>query len=506
MYAYKKLYLRRMSLLKKLAGETALYGLSSILGRFITYLLVPLYTRTLSRAENGMITELYAYAAFLMVILSYRLESAFFRYGTPKEDQDKAFSTAMWSLLGTTVVVTLTVLLAEQNLADALAYHHHPEYIRWFALMLAFDCLAEIPFARLRLEQRPIKFVTAKFFNIGIIVTLNLFWLVVCPWAAQQGHTWVHHVWSPDIRVGYVFITNVVASMATFLLLWPQVRKAHFALFDAVLWKKMILYAAPLIVVQFAGIVNAMFDRTMQKWLLPGTPDENLAAVGVYGNLYKLAMLITIATQAYRYAAEPFFFRHAADENAKDTQAKVTKWFTIASAAGMLGVVLYLDWIKYLLGKDFRVDLQLVPILLLANVLLGIYYNFSVWYRLRDKTAVGAGIAIVGAVITVVLNLVLLPRIGYAGSAWTALACYAFMCFATWLLGQKYYPVPYALGRMGFYLGLVIALCFVSFFLDGLVPLGWGRFGVHTGLFLVYLGVVWGLETSRQSTAESRQF
>ncbi len=487
-----------MSLLKKLASETALYGLSSILGRFITYMMVPLYTRTLSKAENGTITELYAYSAFLMVLLSYRLESAFFRYGTPQEDRDRAFSTAMWSLMGTTLLITLAVLASEQNIANALAYDKHPEYIRWFALMLAFDCLAEIPFARLRLEQRPIKFVTAKFFNIGIIVVLNLFWLVVCPWAAQQGYAWVHRVWSPEIRVGYVFITNVIASLATLLLLWPQVRKASFALFDAVLWKKMILYAAPLIVVQFAGIVNAMFDRTMQKWLLPGTPDENLAAVGVYGNLYKLAMLITIATQAYRYAAEPFFFRHAADENAKETQAKVTKWFTIASAAGMLGVVLYLDWIKYLLGEDFRIDLQLVPILLLANVLLGIYYNFSVWYRLRDKTAVGAAIAIGGAVITVVLNLVLLPRIGYAGSAWAALACYAFMCFFTWLLGQRYYPVPYAMGRMGFYLGLAIALCFVSLWLDTMVPVGWGRFGVHTVLLLVYPGVVFFLEKSRQ--------
>ncbi len=484
-----------MSLLKKLAGETALYGLSSILGRFLNYLLVPIYTRTLTKVENGVLTELYAYSAFLIVILSYRLESAFFRYGTPPEDRSKAYSTALLSLVGSTLAITLVVLLAAQPLADVLDYSHNPEYIRWFALILAFDALSELPFARLRLEQRPIRFVIGKLFNIGLVVTLNLFWLVFCPWAAGQGMHWVHWVWSPEVRVGYVFIANLIASAATLLYLFPYVRVVRLSDFDRALWSRMILYALPLILVQFAGIINSMFDRAMQKWLLPGTPNENLAQVGIYGNIYKLAMLITIFTQAYRYAAEPFFFRHAQDANAPGLQARVTKWFTIVSATGMLGVLLYIDIIKYFLAAPYWVGLPILPILLLANVLLGVYYNLSVWYRLKDKTHIGAMISIAGALSTVVLNIWWVPLYGYVGSAWAALLSYSIMCWLAWWLGKKHYPVPYAFGRMGGYLAAVLGLYAASTWLKSVLP---GQMfltlGINTVLFGAYLGLVYLLE------------
>jgi O-antigen/teichoic acid export membrane protein len=484
-----------MSLIKKLAGETALYGLSSILGRFLGYLLVPMYTRTLTKVENGVLTELYAYSAFLIVILSYRLESAFFRYGTPKEDRDKSYSTGLISLFGSTLAIVLVLLLAAQPIADALDYSSHPEYIRWFALLLAFDCIAELPFARLRLEQRPWRFVTGKLFNIGLVVFLNLFWLVFCPWAAGRGVDWVQYVWSPDVRVGYVFLANVIASGATMLYLFPQMRQVSFGAFDKNLWGKMVLYSAPLIIVQFAGIINSMFDRAMQKWLLPGTPQENLADVGVYGNIYKLAMLITIFTQAYRYAAEPFFFRHANDADAPELQARVTKWFTIVSAAGMLGVLLFIDIIKYFLAEPYWVGLHMVPILLLANVLLGLYYNLSVWYRLKDKTYIGALISIAGALATILLNLWWVPIYGYIGSAWAALLSYSLMCLLAWGIGKRYYPVPYAFGRMGTYLAVVLALYAGSMWLKSLLP---GQeiilMGINIVLFGMYAGLVYLLE------------
>ncbi|MCC6462537.1 MAG: polysaccharide biosynthesis protein [Saprospiraceae bacterium] len=486
-----------MSLLKKLAGETALYGLSSILGRFLNYLLVPMYTRTLSKMENGMLTELYAYSAFLIVILSYRLESAFFRFGTPPEDREKAYGTALYSLLGTTVVITLGLLLAAQPLANLLDYHNHPEYIRWFALILAFDCLVELPFARLRLEQRPIRFVTGKLFNIGIVIALNLFWLVFCPWADGLGWAWVRYVWSPEVRVGYVFLANLIAAAATLLYLSPYIRILKPAHFDRALWRKMILYSLPLILVQFAGIVNSMFDRAMQKWLLPGTPAENLAQVGIYGNVYKLAMLITIFTQAYRYAAEPFFFRHANDANAPDLQAKVTKWFTIVSTLGMLGVLLFVDVIKYFLSEPYWVGLPILPILLLANVLLGLYYNLSVWYRLKDKTHIGALISVGGALATMVLNIWWVPVYGYEGSAWAALLAYAIMCLAAWIIGRKYYPVAYAFGRMGGYVALALGLYAASVWLKNMMP---GQLALQLAgsavLFGGYVGLVYFLEKS----------
>ncbi|MBK8969416.1 MAG: polysaccharide biosynthesis protein [Lewinellaceae bacterium] len=484
-----------MSLIKKLAGETALYGLSSILGRFLNYLLVPVYTRTLTKVENGVLTELYAYSAFLIVVLSYRMESAFFRYGTPKEDRERSYSTAMVSLFISTAAIAAAVLLAAQPLADALQYSSHPEYIRWFALILAFDCISELPFARLRLEQRPWRFVSGKLFNIGLVLFLNLFWLVYCPWADRQGIEWVHLVWSPEVRVGYVFLANLIASLATMFYLFPELRRVVVGAFDRALWRTMILYAAPLILVQFAGIINSMFDRAMQKWLLPGTPQENLADVGIYGNIYKLAMLITIFTQAYRYAAEPFFFRHANDTDAPALQARVTKWFTIASALGMLGVLLYIDIVKYFLAEPYWVGLHMVPILLLANVLLGVYYNLSVWYRLKDKTHIGALIAIAGALVTIGLNLWWVPIYGYTGSAWAALISYALMCLLAWSIGKRYYPVPYAFGRMGFYLLVVLGLYGLSLWLKNLLP---GQMvlslGINTLLFGGYLGMVYFLE------------
>lgn len=333
-----------MSLIKKLAGETALYGLSSIAGRLLNMmLLVPLHTRLLhSTSDYGAVTDLYATSAFLMVFFSYRMESAFFRFGTPGEDRNNAYSTGMLSLFGSTAVIAAILLFFAQPIANALQYPQHPEYVRWFALILAFDCLAELPFARLRLEQRPRRFVFVRLCNIGVNISMNFFWLVFCPWAADNGMDWVHLVWQPGLGVAYIFLSNLIASGITLLLLLPQFQTIKLN-FDWVLWKKMLLYAAPLIIVGLAGIVDEMFSRAMLKYLLPGTPEENLGLVGIFGANYKLAALITLFTQAYRYAAEPFFFRHAQDKDALRTQAEVTKWFTIAGAAGMLGILLFIE-------------------------------------------------------------------------------------------------------------------------------------------------------------------
>ncbi len=451
-----------MSLIKKLAGDTALYGLSSIVGRLLNMLLVPFYTRVLDTTnEYGAVIDLYATSAFIMVLFSYRMESAFFRFGTPVQDRDKAFGAGMMSLFVTTALTAGLLLFFAQPIADVLQYPQHPEYIRWFTLILAFDCLAELPFARLRLEQRPRRFVAIKLTNIAVNIGMNLFWLVFCPWAESQGINWVHAVWSPGLGVAYIFMSNLLASVVTLLLLSPQIRAIRWT-FDPELWKRMILYAAPLIIVSLAGIVDEMFSRSMLKYLLPGTAQENLGQVGIFGANYKLAALITLFTQAYRYAAEPFFFRHAAEKDAMRTQAQVTKWFTITSAAGMLAILLFLDIVKYFIAPQYWSGLHVVPVLLLANLLLGVYYNFSIWYRLKDRTGLGAWISIAGAVITILLNLVLIPLYGFTGAAWVTLVCYTFMSAATWFTGQKHYPVPYEIRRMALYVLLVFALWFVN--------------------------------------------
>jgi O-antigen/teichoic acid export membrane protein len=481
-----------MSLVKKLASETAIYGLSSIIGRMLNFILTFIYARTFSTAENGVLNELYAYVGFLIVIFSYRMESAFFRFGTPEADRDRSYATGLISLLGSTLIITTAFLIFAQPIANLLDYSDHVGYIRWFALILAFDCLAELPFARLRLEQRPRRFVAGKLLNIGVNIFLNVFWLIFCPWAAKHGMTWVYYVWSTDWGVSSVFIANLISSVATMVFLLPQMRGIQKG-FDAALWRKMIFYAAPLIIVQFAGIVNQMLDRTMLKWLLPGTPAENLSQVGIYGNNYKLAMLITIFTQAYRYAAEPFFFRHAGEKNAPEIQADATKWFTIAATTGMVGVLLFLDLVKYFLGERYFSGLKVVPILLMANVLLGVYYNLSVWYRLKDKTMLGAWISILGAGLTVALNVILVPRIGYVGAAWAALATYTFMCVATWVTSLKYYPVPYQFGRMAFYPGVGLAFWALNLWLEPMLPL-LVIWTVRVLFFGAFLGLVYWLE------------
>lgn len=490
-----------MSLLKKLAGETAWYGLSSIIGRFLNVMLVPLYTNTLSKAQYGVVTDFYANSAFLLVLYSYRMESAFFRYGAEPEDRQKAFSTSVFSIFFSTLVLLAAVLAFAQPIADMLRYPDHPEYVRYFGLILAFDCLAELPFARLRLEQRPIRFAGVKMFWIGVNVGLNLFWLVLCPWLYREGVNWVTALWRPDLGVGYIFISNAIASLAVMLFLLPELKKAFQGAFDRDLWRQMMRYALPLVLVSMAGVVNEMLDRAILKYLLPGTRDENLAQLGEYGANYKLAMLISLFTQAYRYAAEPFFFRTAKNQDSLVLQANATKWFTITALSGMLGILLFMDLVKYFIGREFWGGLGVVPILLLANVLLGLYYNFSVWYRLKDKTATGAWISVGGALVTIVLNVALIPFYGYWASAWATLVCYAFMAWATWFTGRNIHPVPYPLGRMGLYIAVVPALYGVSMTARGAGCAGVVLWGVNVGLFLAFIAFVYWMEG-----AELRKF
>lgn len=484
-----------MSLVKKLAGETVLYGLSSIIGRLLNMLLVPFYTRILATTnEYGAVIDLYATSAFVMVFFSYRMESAFFRYGTPVPDRARAYGSGMVSLFASTAILAGLLLAFAQPIAALLEYPQHPEYVRWFALILALDCLAELPFARLRLEQKPRRFVAIKLINIAVNIGMNLFWLVFCPWAAKNGQDWVHAVWSPGLGVGYIFASNLVASAVTLLLLSPQLRGIR-GTFDRTLWVQMIRYAAPLIIVSLAGIANEMFSRSMLKYLLPGTPQENLGQVGIFGANYKLAALITLFTQAYRYAAEPFFFRHAGDRDAMQTQAQVTKWFTISSAAGMLAILLFLDIVKHFIAAKYWSGLHVVPVLLAANLLLGVYYNFSIWYRLKDRTGLGAWISIIGAIITIVLNLMVIPAYGYTGAAWVTLFCYLFMTGATWYTGKKYYPVPYEMGRMTMYVLLVLVLWAANIAVQPrLENLPVALWAFRTALMGLFIGAVYGME------------
>lgn len=497
-----------MSLLKKLAGETAIYGLSSIVGRLLNYLLVPLYTEVFAPEEYGVVTHLYAWVGFLMVLFVYRMETAFFRFGTAEGQREQAFSTAFWSVSATTVVFASAIIFFSGNLAGLLEYSPGQSvYFAIFGLVLAFDSLSEIPLARLRLDNRPKRFAFVRMTNIGLNIFFNLFFLMFCPWALAQGDGFflsgfIQKIYTPEFGVGYIFLSNLIASAAMFLLLLPEIRRIEWS-FDGQLWRRMFAYSAPLVLAGMAGIVNEVADRQLLLELLPGTVEFRRGEVGIYSACYKLAILMAMFTQAFRYAAEPFFFANANKENAKSIYAEVAKYFAIAGAFVFLAVTSYLPILKHFIrSEEYWAGLGVVPILLMANLFLGLYYNISIWYKLTDQTKMGAYIALGGAAITIGLNVILIPHIGYMGSAWATLACYMSMTWAAWFFGKKHFPINYNWKKIGMYIGLAMSFYGFSKAVSSQFEVGEeSLFFINTFLLIIYSFVAWRFEKNSISTA-----
>ena len=485
--------------IRQLAGQTVIYGLSSIVGRLLNYLLVPLYTYLFAPAEYGIVTELYAYAAFGFVVFVYGMETAFFRYYEDRNHDQRVFGTAMFSLIATSLMLAALLTLAAPKLAELLYYPERAVYIRWLAWILAFDALSSIPFAWLRAHNKALRFASIKLVNIGLNIGLNLFFLVLCPWVLESAslaslHNAVHALYNPSFGIGYIFVANLVASGVTLLFLLPQFRLVR-AGFDPALWRAMLVYALPLIIVGLAGIINETLDRVLLKFLLPGTPDENQAQIGIYGANYKLAILMTLFIQAYRYAAEPFFFSQAKKEGGRELYARVLSIFVVVCSLMMLGILLYLDIFKYFIGPAYHEGLKVVPVLLAANLLLGIYYNLSIWYKLTGRTGLGAWVAILGALVTIGLNVLLIPILGYMGAAWATLACYAVMVVLSYALGQRYYPVPYTLYKIAGYPVLAFGVWLLSLGVVSHTGIGSvATIAFNTVLLIGYIALVWYLE------------
>ncbi len=485
-----------MSLLKKLAGETAIYGVSSILGRLLNYvILTPYLTRVFSPVEYGAFSDLYAYVAFLMVLLTFRMETTFFRYGRSSIDMDRAFSTAGVTLIGTSILFLASALWLSQEIATLLTYPSHPEYIIWLAVILVFDTLAALPFARLRLENRPVRFAMIKVANIVInILFIFVFLEILTPWG-QRAH---YPIFADSQRLGWVFVANLIASGATHLMLIPTYRRIRWR-FDATLWPKMMNYAAPLVIAGFAGVINQLVGVPMIKWLASENLAYNKAQMGIYSAAAKVAVLMNLFTQAFNYAAEPFFFRHADRGDSRVIYAQVGQAFTLIGSLAFLGIMLYIDIVERIIGPEFREGIGVVPLLLLANLMLGLFYNFSIWYKLADRTRIGGYIALGGSIITLSLNFYLIPRIGYFGPAYAALACYGFMALTSYAIGQREHPIPYPILRMASYTGSAILLFLLSGWLIDWLPEKklWWILGVNTLLFLVYLAFWYWLEKKR---------
>ncbi len=488
-----------MSTIRKLASQTAIYGLSSIIGRFLNYLLVPLHTskNVFSLEQYGIITEMYAYVAFLVILLTYGMETSFFRfYHQPELEKNKVYSTALWSVMMSTAFFIMMCTAFAQPIADWLHYSNHTEYVIWFAVIVGLDAVSAIAQAKLRAENKPVVFAFINLSNVAINIGLNLFFLAYCLPKYQAGQTnWlIETFYNPEIGVGYVFIANLIASIVKFLMLMPYYLDLRFGLNKTYL-KNMLIYGLPLLFAGLAGIINETLDRIMLKQMLVDDVGEvrTLELIGIYGAVYKISILITLFIQAFRFAADPFFFAQEKEKNSKETYSKVMTYFVIVCAVIFLGVMMYIDVIKYFINNEaYYVGLKIVPYLLFANIFLGIYYNQSIWYKLSGQTMYAIYLAIFGAVITIVLNYIWIPTINYEGSAYATIICYASMMLVSYYFGQKYFPVPYNIKKIIFYLGSAFGIYYATTFLPQMelsIMLS-----IKSVIFLSYLFMIYLIE------------
>ncbi len=432
-----------------LAGQTAIYGVSSIFGRFLNYLLVPFHTRLFLPDEYGVITEFYAYIAILLVFLTYGMETAFFRfYEKNKNLKSGIFSTGFISLfISTSLFIVFTIIFAK-DIAVAFQYPDHHRYVVFIGLIVSLDALSALPFAKLRAQKKAVHFALVKLLNIFLNIGFNLFfYLDFDRWTLRN-----------DLGVEYVFISNLIASSITFVALFPVIFRQKFV-FLISLWKQMLWYAFPLLIYGLAGIVNETISRILIKYLLPA--DIALGQLGIYGACYKVSIFMTIFIQAFRYAAEPFFFSKADDKDAKVLYAEVMKYFIIVTSSIFLVITLFMDLVVKFIDEPYRVGAPVIPILLMANLFLGVFYNLSIWYKLSNKTKYGAYLALIGTIITLVLNFLWIPVFGYYGAAWATFICYGIMMILSYFLGQKHFPVRYNIPKILIYISISAGLFFL---------------------------------------------
>ncbi|TPE43835.1 lipopolysaccharide biosynthesis protein [Pontibacter mangrovi] len=494
-----------MSIAKKLVGQTAAYGLSSIVGRALNYLLVPVYTAVFMPAEYGVVSYLYAFVGFFNILYTYGMETAFFRFANkPDADQRKLYRQVLSLIIGSSVVFTSILILASGAIADYKEYTAQEQnYIIWLALILAIDAIVAIPFAWLRLQNKAVKFASIKMANILVTVGANLFFLVVCRSIylgeyLQELRPLISKIYDPDFGIGYIFLINLVANALLIPMLWRELSIFRFE-FNRELLRPMLVYAYPLLFMGLAGMVNEVIDRILlEEWLPEGfyPAHSNEAVVGIYSACYKLSIFMTLAIQAFRYAAEPFFFSQAEDKNSPQTFALIMKWFVIACAFIFLFISANLeDFALFLRSEAYREGIMVVPVLLLANLFLGVYYNLSVWFKLTDKTQYGTYISFGGAAVTLLFNLLLIPVIGYMGSAIATLICYFSMALVSYLLGNRHYPIPYPTKSILGYILLAIGLVWLALYID--IENFWLRHAFRMAACAVFLAIVWLRERPR---------
>ncbi|MEA4840635.1 MAG: polysaccharide biosynthesis C-terminal domain-containing protein [Bacteroidales bacterium] len=486
-----------MAEMKTLAKDTAIYGVSSILGKFLNWCLVPFYSYVLSSsAEYGMVTELYAWTALLLVLLTYGMETGFFRFANKSgADPEQIYSTSMFSLAGSSILFILFCLVFLPGISSAMGYGEHPDYIWMMAIIVAIDAFCAIPFAWLRYKKRPMAFASLKVLMIFTNIFFNLFFLYICPKIQISNPGLISWFYNPDYGVGYVFVANLISSIVGLITLIPFMIHIKWS-YDGDLLKKMLKYSLPLLVLGIAGIMNQSFDKMMFPHLFQDQAYAK-AQLGIYGACYKIGVVMMMFTQAFRYAYEPFVFSKQKSSDSKKAYSDAMKYFFIFSVFIFLGIVYFLDVLQYLVRSEYRSGLIVVPVVLICFIFQGIYFNLSFWYKLSDKTQWGAYISLIGCVMTVAGNIIFVPIFGYMGAAWVSCITFFVMMLISWMLGKKYYPISYDLKSIFRYtvIGVILYLIGMKIPIESEVL----RLGFRTFLLMLFAVYVLRKDISVQS-------
>ena len=490
--------------MKILAKETAIYGVSSIVGKFLNWLLVPLYTYVLQQqSDYGIVTNLYAWTALLLVILTYGMETGFFRFANKTEENPKTvYSTSLITLFTTSLLFAVSCTIWRTPIANALGYPTHSEFIALLGIVVAMDAFASIPFAYLRYKKRPLQFAALKLLFVFLNIALNLFFLVLCP--KIQDWAIISSWYNPNYGVGYVFVANILATGIQTLCLLPaivegfknehglptSVSRRHFS---GDLLKRMLRYSLPLLVLGVCGIMNQTLDRILFPFFYDGADAQ--AQLGIYGACFKVAMVMMMFTQAFRYAYEPFVFAKHKDRESVAAYADAMKYYIIFSYMILLGMIFYLDLLKFIIAPSYWEGLKIVPVVLWTYIFQGVYFNLSFWYKLTDKTQWGAYFSIIGVVITFALQAIFVPRIGYMASAASSTVCYFVIMLLSYFVGRKHLEIPYDLRRIGIYTLLVVTLLAGYYTLAHLLPINeWKKMGIGTILLIIYCVIFYRLD------------
>ncbi len=449
-----------MTSLKRFFKDTIVYGIAAVLPRVINFLLVRVHTDALPPDSFSENTYFYIWAALFSVLLTFGMETAFFRFYTTEKKKDVLISTAFVSMIFMTCVFIILLGVFFDSFLNLFNFENNPLRLKLFIGVLALDTIAMVPFAYLRASNRPVKYAVIKLINVAVIVIITLLGLKYIPHFIEEGKsipTIITDNYFKTPRVNYIFIANIFGSALSFLLLLPFLLKFKFK-FDFSLLKKMLQYSWPIAIAGIAYVINENLDKFLIGRMINDTE------MGIYSACYKLAIFMNLYIMAFRLGAEPFFFNHADKKNAKETYARIMNYFVIIGAFVFVGIVVYIDFLKQLfINQEYWSAIQIVPIVLLAYLFLGIYHNLSIWYKLTDKTRFGMYFSIIGALITIVLNLLLIPKIGIMAAAWATLIAYATMTIISYFIGKKHYPVNYPLKKMGIYLLVSVVISSVSF-------------------------------------------